>query len=188
MDILKRFMAWCQRPDMIKIRTFNPHIGMAELLRGAKAGAVSGVIFGALLGSIGNIVINVIYAIINGRLDWFVASLMTDGMGTLGPILVYIIYGLIGGLIFGLMFAALYDKLPGKTPAIKGIVTSIIFWGVLLLGLPALVNLYRWGFEGLYWFVCDSFYQEQAVVGLGTSILWGWLLGRFWASERLGKF
>ena len=180
MDHWKRFIDWCKRPDMIKIRTFNPSIGIAELLRGAKAGAVSGVIFGALLGSIGNIGLNVINGIINGRLEWFVASLMTEGMMWLGPIIVYIIFGVIGGLIFGLMFAALYDKLPGKTPKSKGIVTSIIFWVVLILGFPALANLYRWGFEGLYEFVCGSFYQTQAVIGLGTSILWGWLLGRFW--------
>jgi hypothetical protein len=169
---------------MIKVRTVNPHIGMAELLRGAKAGAVSGIIFGALLGSIGNIGLNLINGIINGNLEYFVASLTTERMMSLGPIIVYIIFGVIGGLIFGLMFAAIYEKLPGKTPKSKGIVTSIIFWVVLILGFPALYNLYRWGFEEFYWFVRGSFYQEQAVIGLGTSILWGWLLGRFWERAR----
>ncbi len=60
MDIWKRFIKYCPRPSMIKIRTFNPHISRAGLLRGAKAGAVSGVIYGALFGSIFNIVNNII--------------------------------------------------------------------------------------------------------------------------------
>jgi len=86
-------------------------------------------------------------------------------------------------LIFGLMFVAFYDKLPGKTSQRKGIVTSIIFWFALLLGLPAVINLYRGGFEGLSVFVKYSLYLDQAVLSLAPVIFFGWLMGRFWTSE-----
>jgi hypothetical protein len=107
---------------------------------------------------------------------------MTDGMWSLGCIAQNLVSGLVFGLIFGLIFAALYDRLPGKTPTIKGIMVSIVYWFTIPLGLPVLANLYRWGLEGLYWFL-----WEPTFIGLGTSIIWGWLLGHFWASERSGK-
>lgn len=141
---------------------------MAELGKGAKAGGVSGVIYGPVNWLIINIGIN------------GVAHVMTDGMWILGCITKNIISGVVLGLIFGLIFAALYDKLPGKTPAIKGIVISIIYWVTIPLGLPVLSTLYRWGFEGLYW----DFIWKPTAIGLGTSIIWGLLLGSFW--DRLG--
>ena len=187
MDIWTRFIEWCQRPNMIKLRMSNPHIGRAGLLRGAKAGAVSGVVHGALLGFVLNVVYNIIYGITKGRLELFLDSFMTGGLATFGPILSYILLGAIAGLIFGLMFAALYDKLPGKTPASKGIVTSIIFWGATLLGVPALYHLAQGGLEDLTWFIYSMGWQ-QAVTGMYLAILSGWLLGHFWASDKLGKF
>lgn len=179
----KRFIDWCQRPDMIKVRRFNLSIGMAELFRGAEAGAVSGVIYGPVNWLIINIGINLPY----GNLGHWVAGLMTDGMWFLDCIIKNLISGVILGLIFGLMFAALYDKLPGKTPTIKGIVISIIYWVTIPLGLPVLSYLYRWGFEGLYWFFSSPSKWMPTAIGLGTSIIWGWLLGHFWKSERLGR-
>jgi hypothetical protein len=169
---------------MIKIHAFNPHISMAGLLKGAKVGAVSGVVHGALLGFMGNVVYNIIRGIINGHLHHIMADLFS--LGRWGPILIYMLFGAIFGLIFGLMFAALYDKLPGKTPAGKGIVTSIIFWGVTLLGVPSLYHLSQGGLEDVYWFFY-GFGLEQAVTAMYLAIISGWLMGRFWTSERFGK-
>ena len=168
---------------MIKIRTFNPGIGMAELFRGAKAGAVSGVIYGPVNWLIINIGLNVPYGHLG---NWF-ARIMTDGMYALNCIIMNLISGVILGLVFGLIFVALYDKLPGKTPAIKGIVISIIYWIAIPLGLPVLSYLNRWGFEGLYEFFSSPSSWMPTAIGLGALIIWGWLLGRFWESERFGK-
>lgn len=156
---------------------------MAELGRGAIVGAVSGVIYGPLNWLIINIGIN----LINGNLDNWIARLITDGGWLLGCIVKNLISGLAFGLILGLVFAVLYDKLPGKTPTIKGVVISIIYWVIIPLGLPVLTYLYRWGFEGFYWeFVYGGMWKATAI-GLGPSIIWGWLLGYFWENDKLGK-
>jgi len=183
MDLWKRFIDWCRRPDMIKIRRFNTSIGTVALFRGAKAGVVSGVIYGPVNWLIINIGINLPYGNLG---NWF-AGIMTDGMWALNCIIMNLISGVILGFVFGMMFAALYDKLPGKTPAIKGIMISIFYWVALPLGLPVLSYLYRWGFEGLDWFFSSPSNWMPTAIGLGALIIWGWLLGRFWQSERFGK-
>ena len=184
MDRWKRFFDWCRRSDMIKIRRFNPGIGMARLSRGATAGAVSGVIYGPVNWLIINIGISLPY----GNLGNWVARIMTNGMWALGAMIIMnLIFGIILGLIFGLIFAALYDKLPGKTSAIKGIVISLIYWVAIPLGLPVIQHLNWYGLEGLCWFFSSPFSWMPTAIGLGTLIIWGWLLGRFWESERFGK-
>jgi parallel beta-helix repeat protein len=172
MDLLTRFIAWCQRPDMIKLRTFNPHISMVHLVRGAKAGAVSGVIYGAVNAPIINIGIN----LISGQLGNWIAGIMTDGLWLLAAILMNSVIGVIAGSIFGLIFVVLYDRLPGTTPTDKGIVMSIIHWAAIPLGLSV----------RLYMFFSNARIWRPIVIGLGTSILWGWLLGHFWESGRPG--
>lgn len=179
MDLWKHLISWCKRPNMIKTSEYNPQIVMmSKLGRGVKVGATSGVIYGPLNWLIINMGLNLPY----GHLGNWISRIMTDGTWYLGCITINLVSGLIFGLIFGLLFAALYDKLPGKTSTMKGIMISIIYWFTIPLGLPVLANLYRWGLEGLYWFS-----WQPTLIGLGTSIIWGWLLGRFWASERLGK-
>jgi hypothetical protein len=169
---------------------------MIHLVRGAKAGALSGVIYGAVQSPLINFG-GWVYGSIRAQQrnlpvqsfgDW-VAGIMQPWF--LGTIILGIIIGVVSGLIFGLIFVALYDKLPGKTPAMKGIVTSLIYMAAIPLGLPVLISLTRWGFEdlmaGFYWFFLSPFNWLPIAIGLGTSILWGWLLGHFWASKRLGK-
>jgi len=192
MELWKRFIDWCQRPALMKIRRFNPGIGMVELFRGAKAGVVSGIICSAVNSPLINFGFWVYGSIraqqynlpVQSFGDW-VASIMQPWF--LASIILSIIVGVIGGLIFGLMFAGLYDKLPGKTSAIKGIVISIIQWVAIPLGLPVIQHLNWYGFEGLYWFFSSPFSWMPTAIGLGTLIIWGWLLGRLWESERFGK-
>jgi len=157
--------------------------GIADLARGAKAGVVSGVIYGPVNWLIINIGIN----LINGNLGNWVTRFMTGGMWLLDCIIKNLISGLIFGLILGLIFAAVYDKLPGKTPTVKGIVISIIYWVTIPLGLPVLSYLNQWGFEGLHLFFSSPTNWVPTVIGLPTSIIWGWLLGYFWESDWLGK-
>ncbi len=192
MDRWKRFIDWCRRPDIIKIQRFNPSIGMAALSRGAKAGAVSGVIYGAVTSPLINFGLWV-YGSIRAQQynlpaqtfgDWVVGMVQP---WFLASIIANIIVGVIGGLIFGFAFVGLYNKLPGKTPEIKGIVISIIHWVSIPLGLPVIFHLNLYGFEGLYWFFCSPFNWMPTAIGLGALIMWGWLLGRFWGSERFGK-
>jgi hypothetical protein len=133
-------------------------------------------------------IINIGINLIDGNLGDWVARIMTDGWFWLGgAILLNIIFGVILGLIFGLVFVALYNKLPGKTPTIKGIVTSIIYWVAIPLGLSVLFHLNQSGFEGLHLFFSSSSNWMPTAIGLGTLIIWGWLLGRLWESERFGK-
>jgi hypothetical protein len=185
MDYWTRFITWCRQPNMIKLRTFNPHVSMAGLFKGAKVGVASGVIHGALLGFVLNVVYNIIYGIQHNRLELLLESYITHGMPW-GGILSYVLMGAIFGVIFGLMFVALYDRLPGTTPAGKGIVTSIIFWGATLLGVPSLYHLSQGGFEAVYWFL-EGMGWQQAVTGMYLAIPSGWVMGRFWTSERFGQ-
>ena len=149
----------------------------AELLRGAKAGAISGIIYGPINWLSINIGINLSY----GTLGNWIARTITQGTWALTCIIKNIIGGVIGGMIFGVIFAVLYDKLPGKTSGIKIIIISIIYWVAIPLGLPVLNTLRLWGFEGFFW----GFMWEPTLIGLVTSIIWGWLLGFFW--DRFGS-
>ena len=192
MNSWKRFIDWCQRPGMIKIQRGNLGIGVAELSRGAKAGAVSGGVSGVVHSPIQNFGGMIVWTII-GRLrnlpvqsfESWVAGFMQPWF--LASIIGQIIIGVVAGLIFGLMFAALYDKLPGKTPKMKGIVMSIIYWLALPVGIPMLYYIGDWGLEGLHAFFMGPYAWVNPALSLIPSILWGWLLGHFWASERLGK-
>lgn len=65
----------------------------------------------------------------------------------------------------------------------KAFVVSLIYWVTIPLGLPVLSQLAKYGVEGLYWFVLDVSAWLPTAIGLGTSMLWGWLLGRLWTRE-----
>jgi len=143
---------------------------MAEFRRGAKAGAVSGIIYGPISWLFANIGLNLPY----GTMGNWVATM---DLSYLTCIISNIIVGALGGLIFGLFFAVLFDKLPGKTSDIKAFMISILFWITFHLVIPVLNTLRGYGFESFYW---DPFDSSMVVIGMGASILWGWLLGSFW--------
>jgi hypothetical protein len=176
---------------MIKIRTFNPHVGMAGLLRGAKAGAISGVFSGAVISPImnlgGNFVSSLRARLLNlpySSFESWIASIMQPWF--LASIIMSIIFEVILGSIFGLIFAVLYDKLPGKTPKRKGFVMSIIYWLAIPMGISIFRSIRYDGLIGLCWFFMGSGIWLTAL-GLIPSLLWGYLLGRFWAREKPGK-
>jgi hypothetical protein len=201
MDSWMRFIHWCRQPTMIKLHTFNPGLTRVELNMGAKVGAVSGVISGA------------VFAPLSLLLSWIIGTLTfrpNDELGQyvsferyvadtfLSPYFVThlvpsIILGVIAGVLFGSLFIVLYDKLPGNTPTMKGIVTGIIYWaaaypGFVLLSGIIMGGFFWGGFDSLVSFFTNINHGGPIItVGLGTSLLWGWLLGRFWTSERLGK-
>jgi hypothetical protein len=190
MELWKLFIKYCPRPGMIKIRTFNPHIGRAGLLRSAKAGVVSGVISGVVFAPLFLLVQWVFGWLIHPQSNelamyWSFERMVAEHF--LSPYFVTflipsIIVLMILGLFFGLLFIVLYDKLPGKTSTMKGIVTGIIYGAAFYLGLPLIVYLITGLPENT-----GALGADVIMVGLGTSILWGWLLGRFWAGERFGK-
>ena len=192
MDYWTRFIKWCQRPNMIKRHTFNPHIHMARLSRGAKAGSVSGVITGAVQSPIQNFGNNIVHKIIFRLRNLPVTPFIDTVAGIMQPwflasIFISIIFEAIAGIFFGLIFVALFDKLPGKTPIRKGVMMSIIYWLALPVGIPMLRYIRDWGLEGLIFFLTGYFNWVASAISLIPAILWGWLLGRFWTSERLGK-
>lgn len=185
MELWKHFIEWCRNPSMIKIRRFNPGITMAALFRGTIAGAVSGVIHGAVTPLIINIVIHRPF-MHGGHLARSLAYVMRDYFVVVP---MSTVFGVIFGVIFGLIFVALYDRLPGKTPAIKGIMTSLIYWIAIPLCLTLRAYLHEWGFEGLYLLFDPDGFEIWGLIAieLPLSIIWGWLLGRFWESEWLGR-
>lgn len=79
--------------------------------------------------------------------------------------------GIIGGLIFGLIYAAIYNSLPGSSSVAKGIVLAIIFWLILSVGIGFVVS----GIFGMTYYILNSI-----IIGLIGSIIWGYLLGKFW--------
>ena len=192
MNYWKRFINWCQRPKMINRRTLNPHIHLPRLSRGAKVGSVSGIISGAVQSPIQNFGGNIVWMLIARLRNLPVASFMDIVAGImqswfLVTIIISIIFEFIAGLFLGLIFVVLFDKLPGKTPKRKGIVMSIIYWLALPVGIPMLRNVRDWGLEGLIVFLTGYFNWVNSAISLIPAILWGWLLGRFWISERFGK-
>jgi len=154
-----------------------------KIVRGAIVGVVSGVIYGPLNWLVINLGIN----FINGNLYWWVTSLIARGGYILDCVVQNLISGLVLGLFLGLGFAFLYKKLPGNTSIIKGIVISIVYWLIIPLGLPILAYLIRGGFDYFYWGFIYGGMWKATVIGLGPSLLWGWLLGYFWESDKLRK-
>jgi hypothetical protein len=63
---------------------------------------------------------------------------------------------------------------------------SIIYWLAIPVGISVLREMRVGGLMGLYYFFMGNAWVFPAL-GLITSILWGYLLGRFWARERLVK-
>jgi hypothetical protein len=196
MDRWMRFIHWCRQPNIIKLRTFNPGLSRVELSMGAKVGVVSGIISGAVfspLSLLGGWVLGSLMHRPSNELVGYVSFERFVADTLLSPYFVSvivqnIILGMIAGLLFGSLFIVLYDKLPGKTPTMKGIVTAISYWAALYLGFPLLVYLSTGWFDSMVSYFTNIRHGGPIItVGLGTSILWGWLLGRFWTSERLGK-
>jgi hypothetical protein len=160
---------------MIKIHTFNPHIGRIKLLphtKGVKAAAISGTIYGALLTPIMNISLfldMIWFRSIARATPWeMLVEYYTDIWYWVG-IIMYAIIGTIGGLITAWIFVDIYDSLPGKNPTMKGIVIGFIQWISLVL------------------FVATPFGWASILMSLGNSILWGLSLGHFCSRESLGK-
>jgi len=149
---------------------------MAELVSGAKSGVISGSIYGV----INTVVINVV---VTGLIfptvfpEFFVGGLRFLRITVVAVWLIGgLIIGAFGGLVFGLIFAVLHGRLPGKTPKIKGIILSIVFW--VIFGLTQQLALSaRWPPEAVF------LISMPIMTSLGTSVLWGILLGTFW--ERL---
>ncbi len=155
-------------------------VGMAELRRGVKAGVVSGVIYGFVGGVLlGLVTIEVIFPVLTvpefttlfgGSFAWIIFV----GVLLIGPLV-----GAIGGLILGLIFAALYGRLPGRKSMVKGVILAVVTSAIALgpiLGLVAAPGLPS---EFLF------LLPVLIALGLGTSVLWGVLLGTLW--DRLGR-
>ncbi|MDA4122751.1 MAG: hypothetical protein OK456_06180 [Thaumarchaeota archaeon] len=91
---------------------------------------------------------------------------------------VVVIFGVIGGLILGAIYGWKYEKIPGKTSMVKGLVLAGILW-VLLSVLGGLGNLQ----DGA------GVYLTQVGTGLGTALLFGFVLAyfydRFVAAEKV---
>jgi hypothetical protein len=186
---------------MIKLQTLNPGLTKVELNQGAKVGAVSGVISGAVFSPLVFVVSWVIgwltfpalwQPIEPGAMYWSFEEMVAHHFLSpyfLTQTIPSIIFGAVAGLLFGSLFIVLYEKLPGKTPTMKGIVTAIIHWAAAYLIFPLLVPFIM----GWYPRYPSTYFTDIRhggpiiTVGLGTSLLWGWLLGRFWTSDRLGK-
>ena len=150
---------------------------MADFGRGIKAGIISGIIYGIIIGIFSAIVSFIMWDTISAAYDDVISGFGFGGLieftlegqiinGFIGGI----IYGIIFGLIFGLIYAAVYNSLPGSTSIMKGIVLMLIVWLILSVGLGYLsIDLFG-----------TTYYIVSLITGLIGSIIWGFLLGKFW--------
>lgn len=146
---------------------------MVEVDRGVKAGVVSGVIYGVV-----NVIVNlVVMGVILPSVfpEFFVAVFDFVAMIIFVVLLVAGLFaGVIIGLIFGFIFAVLYKELPGRTSAIKGVIFSFALWAILGLTLQLATSVGWPPPEARH------LLSIPIMISLGTSILWGILLGYFW--------
>ncbi len=147
---------------------------MADFVRGIKAGIVSGIIYGIISAILGLLIIMVYWQTLMGGLGVFFmgTDMMAVFMFMLPSLFIgAIVAGIIGGIIFGLIYAAIYNSLPGSTSVMKGIVLSLLFWIIFSLAL---------GYTSMTVYGMEYFAVNNVVIGLITSVIWGFLLGKFW--------
>jgi len=150
--------------------------GMRSIIAGVKAGALSGLIYGIFAALATYAVLTLFKAEIIAEIEkvlppigpltpeevYALATIMTPGF--------IFIAGVVGGLILGAIYGWSYEKIPGKAPLVKGLVFGFIAW----IALYVLLGVGTLGYGTL-------FYASYVVSGLFVSIVFGVLLGAFYA-------
>jgi hypothetical protein len=137
---------------------FEERLNMAEYGRGIKAGLIGGIVAGIVLAVLTAILI-------------YVTEGSTDFANTITTIVASNLIGyIIFGIIFGIIFAAIYDKLPGATAIMKGMSLAIIIW---ILGIII-------GYFTTFQTFGITTFGGNIIIGLISSIIWGYIIGRFW--------
>jgi hypothetical protein len=148
---------------------------MGRSVDGAKAGLVAGIPYGIILAiasyfttlALKQVIIQALTNDIPSNSPFTPRQLY--GIALLVDPIVVTIGGVLGGLVLGAIYGWAFPRLPGGRPVVKGIIFGMILW-VLLSVLGGLGNIqYSLG----YYFV-------QVGVGLGASLIFGWLLGYFY--------
>jgi hypothetical protein len=148
---------------------------LGSAVNGVKAGAVAGVIYGIVLGILSYITVisekTVIIASITKSLPSnspFTPTQLYGIVVLLTPV-VAAIGGVIGGIIVGAIYGRLFERIPGGSSIIKAVVVGVALWLILSV-LGGIGNL-QYGVET---------YLSGVAVGLGSALLFGFLLGYFY--------
>ena len=150
---------------------------MGNAGNGAKAGLVAGIAYGLVLGIISYFTLLSIKSTVLADIakslpssTSFTPDQIFDIAVVIAPVVVVIV-GIIGGLILGAIYGKLLERIPGGSPIRKGVMFGLVLWllASVLLGLG---NLSRYGAE---------YYLSNVVTGLVGALLFGVLLGYFYA-------
>lgn len=152
---------------------------MGKVKGGAKAGLLAGLVYGALEAS----VVVALLVTFRSRIIDVIRSELPSGT-TVDASAVYnslvgvdaaiaVVFGIIAGMVLGLVFGAVSDRIPGRRGATKGLVFGLVLWLILHVVADYVENL-KYGV---------TFYLVDIGLGLGTSLVYGGLLGLFFERE-----
>jgi hypothetical protein len=86
---------------------------------------------------------------------------------------VAVTFGIVVGIVLGLVYSAASDRIPGRRGVTKGLILGFILWIILHVLADYFENL-KYGL---------TFYLVDIGLGLGTSLVYGVLLGFFFERE-----
>ena len=149
----------------------------------AKAGGRAGILAGLIYGILGAAAVVTLLVAFKSHVIEVIRSELPSG-STVNVNTVYdplvavdaavaVVFGIVAGLALGLVFGAVSDRIPGRRGVTKGLVFGIIFWLILHVLADYIENL-KYGV---------TFYLVDIGLGLGTSLVYGVLLGIFFERE-----
>jgi len=152
---------------------------MGRVKEGGKAGLLAGLIY-AVVEAAAVVTLLVVFkstviATVSSELSagsTLNGSAAYDGLVVTDAV-VAVVFGILAGVALGLLFGAVWDRLPGRRAVTKGVVFGLILW----LFLHVIADY----FENLKYGV--TFYIVDIGLGLGTSLVYGALLGLFFERE-----
>jgi len=149
---------------------------MGRAIDGAKSGLVAGIPYGIILAiasyfttvALKSTIIQALTKDLPSNSPFTPEQLYSITL-LIDPIIVTVA-GIVGGLILGAIYGWVFPRLPGGRALVKGLIFGIILW-VIVSVLAGLGNLQY----------SPGFYIAQVGVGLAASVIFGWLLGYFYA-------
>jgi len=148
---------------------------MGRVTEGGKAGLLAGLIYAVLTAA----VVVTLLILFQSSVVKVVGTGVAYNQILAADALVAVIFGIVAGILLGLVYGAVSDRIPGRRGVTKGLVFALILWAILHVLADYLGNL-KYGV---------TFYLVDIGLGLGTSLVYGVLLGVFFerAMNRLAS-
>ncbi len=153
---------------------------MADIGKGAKAGALAGIVSGIILAIAYYVLFSLVLAATiraaiqaNAPLGGY--ALTVDAIVAAAMIALVIgtfVGAVIGGIILGIIFAFVEPKfMKSASPTMKGLIFGIVLW---IIGIISNLGNFYYG---------TAYVAASIVIGLVGSLIFGYLLGRFYGTS-----